>query len=230
MKGPYNAAVLKSRKALEMDDETEEMVVEGWWNLHFKYPKGDLRYGIDDWWPDYDNRINTIYGRDQRAMFEDRADLVDSEHILFPGNVAVVADEDQDLFLLLCTWADFAHTPGTAIRNTFAFEGIYLNGTTIEMYLPSVHQDEIDPFFHRMDAKVDSKVSEQLKLVAFASRAILATSEIMELLQELPARDQYDQRPVTIKTLRLKNLQYGMTMSLSCPKTLNVLMSYFIDI
>jgi hypothetical protein len=213
-----------------MDDETEEIVVEGSWNLRFKYPEGDLRHGIDDWWPDYDERINTIYGRDQRAMFEDHPDLVDSEHILFPGNVAVVADEDQDLFLLLVTWADFAHTPGTAIRNTFAFEGIYLNGTTTEMFLPSVNQNEIDAIFSRMHAKVHSKVFEKLKLVAFASRAMLETREIMELLQELPARDQYDQRPVTMKTLRLKNLQYGMTMSLCCPKTLNVLMSYSIDI
>jgi hypothetical protein len=107
-----------------------------------------------------------------------------------------------------------------------AIEGIFLNGTTTEMFFPFIRQGAIDPFFSRMDAEVDSDVSEQLKLVAFGSRAILETSEIMALIQKLPARDQYTQKPVTAMTVRTRDIQFGTTMSLCCHLQQNALMSY----
>jgi hypothetical protein len=120
------------------------------------------------------------------------------------------------VFLLLVTWVGFAHTPGTQIRNTLAIEGIYLNGTTSEMFFPHIRQHAIEPYFSRMDAEVDSDVSEQLKLVAFASRAILETREIIALIRKLPARDQYTQKPVTAMTVRTRDIQFGRIMSLCC--------------
>jgi hypothetical protein len=210
LNGPHMDAVRNSVQLEQMTADTDISEVD-LWDLQFKYPEGDTRHGMDHWWDDYDPRINSIYGYRQRAMMAERPDLVQSEHIVFPGNVVVVKDEADALFLLFITWAGFSHTPGTALRNTFAIEGIYINGTSTEMYFPNVHHSEIGPFFVTMDANMS-----ELALVAFASRAILDTEEIMEVIRPLPARDPQSNKPVLTKSLRLKDLQFGMTMSLCC--------------
>ena len=207
LNGPYRKAVEASREACDM---TADCGIERdeCWNLGFQFGEHDKRSGMDSWWEEYDPRINSRYGYDPRVLMHGRPDLVDSEHIILPGNVVVYKDEDKDIYLLLVTWVGFSHTPGTPHRNTFAFEGIYLIGTTSELNFPSVRLNEISPFFVTVD---------MTGIIAFASRAFLDTTDIIELVKTLPAMDQFNGKPVKTMIVREKVFQYGKRISLSCP-------------
>ena len=206
LNGPYKKAVEASWEGIEFSHDTDIRRDECW-NLGFQFGEDDKRSGMDSSWDQYDPRINSKYGYEPRVLMRQHQHLLDSEHIILPGNVVVYKDEDNDIYLLLATWVGFAHTPGTQDRNTFALEGIYLKSTSTELNLPTVRLLEISPLF------VDVNTTG---IIAFASRAFLDTKEIIELLKTSPAMDQSNRRAVATMVVREKDLQYGKRISFSC--------------
>ena len=168
------------------------------WNLNAKFRPTDRRFGIDANWEPLDPRINTIFGHKFRLVFESYPQY-QSEQPIFPGNVVVLRDKNNDFDLFLVCWIGWLYDRVLLQWSVYSMFGFYLNkdeGRTDEILFPMTHNTEMSPRIVRID---------EVGVVAIVTRTCLDGDDLLKLIADCPARDMFgDGEKVTARVVKKK--------------------------
>ena len=168
------------------------------WNLNAKFRPTDRRFGIDANWEPLDPRINSIYGHKQRLVFESYPQY-QSEQPIFPGNVVVLRDKNNDFDLFLVCWIGWLYDRVLLQWSVYSMFGFYLNkdeGRTDEILFPMTHNTEMSPRIVPIN---------EVGVFAIVTRNCLDADDLLKLITDCPARDMFnDEEEVTARIVRKK--------------------------
>ena len=197
LNGMYKDIVDKSNSLQPLSARTMADASERW-NLNAKFRPTDRRVGIDANWEPLDPRINSIYGYKQRLVFESYPQY-QSEQPIFPGNVVVLRDKNNDFDLFLVCWIGWLYDRKLLTWSTYSMFGFYLNkdeGRTDEIFFPITDVKEMSPRIVGIN---------EVGVVAIVTRTCLDTDDLLKLINDCPARDMFnDGEEVTARIVRKK--------------------------